>query len=244
VVEPNLEFGTDNLQDRAAKLTKIYLRVKSKGLDDSEYRHTNIYCTISDAEIIDLFARIEGNKRVAVTALVCAGLSKLYPKLTDFPVPLFDIGQVLGRIVLIDGVDWVLEDRVSLKISDFRYRKLNTTRYGIYLPEEIWGIVYRISIDFRLTFTSILLYLIRTGISEYDNFIKRFSSSRSPLDKIPYEYLEYAEKAEKMLMQTLNVRYNDSISRIKYLYNTYIDVLDDGHEDLKEEMKRIIDKST
>lgn len=244
MVESNLEFGSDNLQDRASKLTKIYVDVKSKHLEDKEYRHTNIYCTISDAEIIDLFARIEGNKRIAITALVCAGLSKLYPKLSDFPVSLFDIGQVLGRIVLIDGVDWVLEDKVSLKISDFRYRKLNNTRYGIYLPEELWGIVYGISIDFRIMFTSILLYLIRTGISEYDNFVKRRSVSRAPLDKIPCEYLEYAERAEKMLIQTLAVRYNDSLGRIKYLYNTYSDILDNGHEDLKEEMKKIIDKST
>lgn len=238
-----LVFGTDSLQNKASKLTDIYIRVKSKKISDVEYRHTSIYCTISDAEIIDLFARIEGNKRVAVTTLVCAGLSRLYSKVIDYPVSLFDIGQVLSRIVLIDGVDWVLEDRVGLKISDFKYRKLNTTRYGIYLPEELWSIVYGVSMDFRLTFNSILLYLIRTGISEYGDFVKRWSVSKVPND-IPYEYLEYGKRSEKMLMQTLDVRYNDSLSRIKYLYNTYEDILNNGHEDLKEEMKNIIEKST
>jgi len=236
----NLEFGTDSLQDDAAKLTKIYLRVKSGTFNNDEYRHTNICCTISDAEMIDFVARAEGNKRVAIAVLLCAGFSKLYSKIRDFPIPLFDIGQVFGRVALIDGIDWVLEDVIDLKISDFKYKKLNVTRYGIYMPEELWGMIYRVSLDFKLSFTSILLYLMRTGIAEYNDFVNRFSRESV---QIPYEFLTYAKRSENMLMQTLDVRYNDSLGRIKYLYNTYEDILNDGHEDLKEVMKNIIDKS-
>lgn len=236
----DIVFGTDILQDDAAKLTKLYLRVKSGTFSNDEYRHTNIYCTVSDAEMIDFIARTEGNKRAAIAVLLCAGLSKLYPKIRDFPIPLFDIGQVFGRVVLIDGIDWVLEDVIDLKISDFKYKKLNITKYGIYMPEELWGMIYRVSLDFKLSFTSILLYLMRTGVAEYNEFVNRFSRGST---QVPCEYLEYAKRSEKMFMQTLDVRYNDLFNRLKYLYSTYSAVLDDGHEDLKGIMKSIIDKS-
>ena len=237
----DIVFGTDILQDDAAKLTKIYIRVKSGGFSNEEYNHTNISCQLLDISLIDFFTRQEGNRRVATTALLCASISKIYSVISDYSVSVFDIEQVFGRLMAIDEVDWVIEDTVKLKMSVSASRIVNITSTGIYIPVELWGMIYRISMDLGIWATSFILYLLRTGVVEYNEFIKRFSSGSVD---IPCEYLKYAEQSEKRLLSALDIRYSDMINRIKYLYNTYDKILDDGHEDLKEVMKNIIDKST
>ena len=237
----DIVFGTDNLQDRAAKLTKIYLHVKSGGLSNEEYKHDSVSCQLLDISLIDFFTRQEGNRRVATTALLCASISKIYSVIVDYPVSVFDIDQVFGRLMAIDEVDWVIEDTVKLKMSVSASRIVNITRTGIYIPVELWGMIYRISMDLGIWVTSFILYLLRTGVFEYNEFITRFSGGSVD---IPYEYLKYAEQSEKRLLSALDIRYSDMINRIKYLYNTYEDILNNGHKDLKEEMKKIIEKST
>lgn len=236
----DLIFGTDSLKDDAAKLTKIYLRVKSGSLSNEEYKHINFYCQLLDITIISFFTRLEGNRRLSVTALLCADISKLYSKINDFPVSIFDMEQIFGRLMAIDEVDWILEDVVTLKMSSSTSRVINITRTGIYIPEELWGLIHRLSMDFGVQFTSFLLYLIRTGVAEYNNFTERFSSKTTDIN---YEYLKYAKQSEKMFMSAIELRYNDMTNRINYLYNTYKNILDKDHKDLKEVMKKIIDKS-
>lgn len=237
----DLIFGTDVLQDRIAKLTKTYLRVKGSGLSNEEYKHVGLCCQLLDVSIIDFFTVLEGNRRLSVVALLCAGLSKLYPCIDKYPVSIFDMGQIFGRLMAIDEVDWVIEDIVTLKMSSSSSRIVNITKTGIYMPKDMWGMIHRLSIDLGIQFTSFLLYLLRTGVAEYSVFIERFSDKST---KINYEYLKYAEQSEKIFMSAVELRYGDMINRIKYLYNTYEDILNTGHQDLKEEMKKIIDKST
>lgn len=241
MVEPNLEFGSDILQDRAAKLTKIYLRVKGGTMSNDEYKHVGLSCQLLDISILDFFTRIEGNKRLSIAALLCAGLSKVYSRIDEFPVSVFDIEQIFGRLMAIDEIDWVIEDTVTLKMSSSSSRVVNITKTGVYMPEELWGMIHRLSIDFGVRFTSFLLYLLRTGVSEYNTFIERFANKSA---EINCEYLNYAGRSEKVFMSAIELRYSDMINRIKHLYNTCSDVLDDGHENLKEEMKKTIDKST
>lgn len=237
----DIVFGTDVLQDRAAKLTKIYLRVKGGGLSNEEYKHVSLCCQLLDVSIIDFFTVIEGNRRLSVVALLCAGLSKLYSCIDKFPISIFDIEQIFGRLMAIDEVDWVIEDTVTLKMSSSSSRVVNVTKTGVYMPEELWGMVHRLSIDLGIRFTSFLLYLLRTGVAEYGAFVERFANKST---KINYEYLNYAKQSEKRFMSAVELRYSDLINRIKYLYNNYEAVLNNGHEELKEEMKKIIDKST
>jgi len=125
----------------------------------------------------------------------------------------------------------------------FVHKKYQTgiKRITIYIPEELWGMFYGVSLTLKIRFSSFILYLLRTGIAEYNNFISRFSNK--PLD-IPYEYIQTAEKWKKVFTESVAVKYNDLLGRIKYLYTTYNDILDNGHKDLKEEMKKIIEKST
>lgn len=241
MIEPNLEFGSDVLQDRAAKLTKIYLRVKGGTLSNDEYKHVSLCCQLLDISILDFFTMTEGNRRLSVTALLCAGLSKLYSRIDDFPISIFNMGQIFGRLMAIDEIDWVIEDTITLKMSSSSSRVVNITKTGIYMTEELWGMIHRLSMEFGIRFTSFLLYLLRTGIFEYNTFIERFANKST---EINYEYLKYAEQSEKRFMSAVELRYNDMINRVKYLYNTYSGILDNGHEDLKEEMKKIIDKST
>ena len=236
--KPNLEFGTDILQDSVAKLTKIYLRVKGKSLHEEQYRYISLYCQLSDITKIDFFTKMEGSKRLAVTSLLCAGFSKASLRITDFPVSVFDIGQVFGRLMDIDEVDWVIDDTVMLKM--FRVDKMSCKRITITIPEELWGIIYRVSMDLGIQFTSFLLYLLRTGIAEYNTFVERFSRGTV---EVPYEYLRTAEKSERLLMSALDIRYGDLLNRIRHLYKTYSKVLDNGHEDLKKEIEKIIEKS-
>jgi len=237
----DIVFGTDSLRDDAAKLTKIYLRVKGGTLTNDEYRHTGIYCSISDADIIDFFTRYEGNKRLAVVALLCAGFSLIQNKLNEFSVPLYDIGQVFARVSLIEDIDYALMEETVLDIFVHKRYQTGIKRITIYIPEELWGMLYSISLTLKIRFSSFILYLLRTGIAEYNNFTSRFSNKS--LD-IPYEYMQTAEKWKKVFTESVPVKYNDLLSRIRYLYNTYDDILDNGHEDLKKEMKKIIEKST
>jgi hypothetical protein len=237
----DLVFGTDNLQDDAAKLTKIYLRVKGGMLSNEEYKHTNIFCSLSDADIIDFFAKHEGNKRLAITVLLCAGFSLIQNKLNEFPVSLYDIGQAFARISLIPSIDYALMDETALDIFVLNRYQTSTRTVGVYVPEELWGMIYGISLNFKIKFSSFILYLLRTGVVKYNEFTKR--SSNKPFN-IPYEYITTAEKWKGVFVSSITVKYSDLLGRIKFLYNAYSDILDDGHEDLKEEMKRIIDKST
>jgi len=231
-------FGTDSLKDDASKLTRIYLKVKGGTLSNEEYRHTSISCQLFDITTIDFFTKIEGNKRLSVTALLCSGLSRLYSKLAGFPVSTYDITQVFGRLMCIDEVDWVIGDISDLKLSISNYHVVNSSRISIYIQEELWGIIYKISIDFGITFSHLVLYLLRSGICGYNEFIERFSSKS---EEVSYEYLKYAEKYEKLLISILEIRYSDMFKRVKYLYDTYDSILEKEHKNLKEEMKRIID---
>jgi len=237
--EPNLEFGTDNLQDDAARLTKIYLSVKGGIFSNDDYRHTGMYCGVSDVDIIDFFTKQLGNKRLAVTVLLCAGFSLIQNKLNDVPVSLYDISQVFARISLISNIDYMLMEETTLDI--FVHKKTDTVvrRITVYIPEILWGMLYGVSLTLKIRFSSFLLYLLRTGIAEYNNFTNR--DSNRPLT-IPYEYVSIAEKWKTAFTASVAVKYSDLLSRVKYLYSTYGDILDDGHTDLKEEMKRIIDK--
>jgi len=239
--KPNLEFGTDNLQDDAAKLTKIYLRVKGGTLTNEEYKHTSIYCCIPDADIIDFFTKHEGNKRLAITVLLCAGFSLIQDKINSFPVPLYDVGQVFARISLIEDIDYVLMEETTLDMFVHKKYHTGTKRVTMYITEELWGMLYGVSLTLKIRFSSFILYLLRTGISEYNKFTSRFSDKT--ID-IPYEYINTAEKWKKVFEESVAVKYNDLLGRVKYLYNTYENVLNNGHQDLKEEMKKIIDKST
>jgi len=238
---PNLEFGSDNLQDRASNLTRIYLRVKGGTLGNDEYRHTSLYCSIADADIIDLFARHEGNKRIATTVLLCSGFSLIQDKINSFTVPLYDISQVFSRISLIEDINYALMEETVLDIFVHNKYQTYVKIINLYIPQELWSMIYGVSIILKIRFSSFILYLLRTGIVEYNNFVSRFS--RMHID-VPYEYEHTAEKWKKVFEESVAVKYNDLLSRVKYLYNTYEDVLNDGHEDLKEEMKKIIDKST
>ena len=237
----DLVFGTDNLQDDAAKLTKIYLRVKGGTLSSDEYKHTSIFCSITDTDIIDFFTKQLGNKRLATTVLLCAGFSFIQDKLKKSPVSLYDISQVFARISLIPSIDYALMDETALDIFVLNRHQTGTKRVGVYVPEELWGILYGVSLSLKIKFSSFILYLLRTGVAEYNKFTNR--DSNRPLS-IPYEYITTAEKWKKVFISSVNVKYVDVISRIRYLYNTYNDIFDDGHTDLKEEIKRIIDKST
>ena len=235
----DLVFGTDNLQDDAAKLTKIYLRVKSGKLSNDEYNHTNVLCCISDTHVIDFFTKQLSNKRLATTVLLCAGFSLIHSKLTEFPVSLYDISQVFARISLIPSIDYALMDETALDIHVLNKYQTSTKTVGLYIPKELWGMLYGISLSLKIKFSSFILYLLRTGVAEYNKFTNR--DSDSPL-LIPYEYVTTAEKWKKVFISSADIKYIDVISRIRYLYDTYSDILDDGHNDLKEEMKRIIDK--
>jgi len=235
----NIVFGTDALRDDAAKLTKIYLRVKGGTLTRDEYRHTSIYCSIPDADIIDFFTKCEGNKRLSITALLCAGFSLIQNNLNEFSVPLYDIGQVFARVSLIEDIDYAIMEETVFDIFVHKKYQTGIKRVDIYIPEELWGMFYGVSLTLKIRFSSFILYLLRTGIAEYNNFTSRFS--RGSID-IPYEYVQTAEKWKKVFEESIAVKYNDLLSRIKYLYNTYSDILDDGHKDLKEEMKKIIEK--
>jgi len=241
MVTSNLEFGTDALRDDAAKLTKIYLRVKGGTLTNDEYRHTNIYCSIPDVDIIDFFTKYEGNKRLSATALLCAGFSCIQNKLNEFSVSLYDISQVLARISLIEDIDYALMEETVLDIFVHKKYQTGIKRVGMYIPEELWGMFYGVSLTLKIRFSSFILYLLRTGIAEYNNFTSRFSNKSLV---IPCEYMQTAEKWKKVFTESVAVKYNDLLGRVKYLYNTYDNILSKGHEDLKEKMKRIIEKST
>ena len=237
----DIVFGTDSLRDDASKLTKIYLRVKGGTLTNDEYRHTNIYCSIPDVDIIDFFTKHEGNKRMSATALLCAGFSCMQNKLNEFSVSLYDIGQVLSRVSLIEDIDYALIEETVLDIFVHKKYQVGIKRVGLYIPEELWGMLYGVSLTLKIRFSSFILYLLRTGIAEYNKFTSRFSNKSL---NIPYEYMHTAEKWKKVFTESIAVKYNDLFSRVKYLYTTYSDILDNGHTDLKEEMKRIIEKST
>lgn len=237
----DIVFGTDSLRDSAAKLTKIYLKVKGGTLTNEEYRHTGIYCSLPDVDIIDFFTRHEGNKRLSTVALLCAGFSRIQNTLNDFPVLLYDISQVFARISLIDDIDYMIMEETVFDVFVHKKQQTATKVVGLYIPEELWGMLYNISLTLKIKFSSFVLYLLRTGIVEYNTFVSRFSNKHVD---IPYEYIHTAEKWKKVFEESIAVKYNDLLSRVKYLYNTYSDILDNGHEDLKEEMKKIIDKST
>lgn len=239
--EPSLDFGTESLRDDAARLTKIYLSVKGGTFGNDDYKHTGMYCGMSDIDIIDFFTKQLGNKRLAVVALLCAGFSLIQDELSKFSVSVYDIAQVFARISLIQDVDYLLMEETTLNI--FVHERTDTVvrRVTIYIPEVLWGMLYGVSLTLKIRFSSFILYLLRTGIVEYNNFTNRFSST--PID-IPYEYISIAERWKTAFTSGVAVKYNDLFGRIKYLYDTYGDILDDGHKDLKEEMKRIIDKST
>ncbi len=239
----DIVFGTDSLKDSAAKLTKIYLRVKGGTLSNEEYKHTGIYCSIPDIDIIDFFTKHEGNKRLAVTGLLCAGFSLLQNNINDFSISLYDIGQVFSRVSLIEDVDYAIMDETVLDVFVHKKYQTGLRRITLYVPEELWGMLYGMSLRLKIKFSSFLLYLLRTGIAEYNNFLKRFANTRTELS-IPYEYMNTAEKWKKVFMESVAVKYNDLLGRVEYLYNTYGDVLENGHKDLKEAMQNIIKKST
>lgn len=170
--------------------------------------------------------------------MLCSGLSKIYSVTDNFKVSTFDIDQIFGRLMAIDKVDWVVEDVINLKISMSSSSNINIVKTSIYVQEQLWGIIHTLSMTLGIRFTDLLLYLIRTGVIGYNEFIERFSSKSAEINS---EYISYAKKYEKVLLFTLQLRYDDMINRIKQLYNVYGEMLEKDHKNLKEEMKRIID---
>lgn len=236
----DLVFGTDVLRDDVAKLTKICLSVKSGKLPGDDYKHVTIVCKLTDIGIIDFFANFEGNRRLAVTSLLCAGLSKVYSYMNEFPISVFDLSMILNRLMLTKGIKWVLEDVVTLKLSFTSSEFVNNTRTAIYIPKELWGMLHELSIRLGVVFTSLILYLIRTGVSEYNNFVKRFGSQ---CNCIECEFINYAGECEEVFKSAVGVRYNDIFTRIKFLRDKYVDILSDGnHEKLKEDIEKVISK--
>ena len=237
--EPNLEFGTDNLQDDAAKITKIYLRAKGTSRDKDDFRATRVRCLDIDISILKFFKKHEGNKRLAATALSCAGLSRVQNKLSEFPVSIDAISEVFARIKCIKEINWAFDYTASL--DPYSYITTGSIKKAMYIeiPEELWGMIYGISEGLMYSFPNFVLHLLRLGVLEYNTFIKRFSTR---MCNIPSEFSELACEWEKMFMESIVFVYDISFHQIKKLQIKCSNV--DGHEDLKEEMKRIIDKCT
>jgi hypothetical protein len=233
----DLVFGTDNLQDDAAKITKIYLRAKGTSRDKDDFRATRVSCLDIDISILKFFKKHEGNKRLAATALLCAGLSRVQKKLSEFPVSIDAISEVFARIKCIREINWAFDYTASL--DPYSYVTTGSIKKAMYIeiPEELWGMIYGISEGLMYSFPNFVLYLLRLGILEYNNFIKRFSRM---ICTIPSEFSELASEWEKMFMESIDFVYDISFHQIKKLQIKCSEV--EGHEDLKEEVKRIIDK--
>ena len=171
----DIVFGTDNLQDRAANLPTIYLRVKGGTLGNDEYRHTTLYCSIADADVIDLFTKHEGNKRLATTALLCAGFSLIQDKLNSFPLPLYDISQVFSRISLIEDIDYALMEETTLDIFVHNKYQTYVKRINLYIPQELWSKIYGVSISLKIRFSSFIFILS----------LRKFRSINMQMNKSP-----------------------------------------------------------
>ena len=107
----DLDFGIENLRDD--RLSDIYLRVKGKSYDDSEFKHTNMRCLDIDRSMFDFFKKYEGNNRATRTALVCAGLTRFY-EMFNFPVSVEFIFETIARIKCIREIDWSFDYFLSL----------------------------------------------------------------------------------------------------------------------------------
>lgn len=237
MVESNLEFGSDNLQDDAAKITKIYLRAKGTTHDEDKFRATHIRCIDIDMSILKFFKKCEGNKRLAATALLCAGLSRVQNKLGGFPVSLDVISETFARIKCIKEINWSFDYTASL--DPYSYITTSSVKKVMYIemPETLWGMIYGISESLMYSFPNFVLHLLRLGVLEYNIFINRFPNHGRPIN-IPSEFTEIAEGWEKMFIESIDFVYDVSFHQIKKLYPKCSKI--NGHDELKGNIEKIV----
>lgn len=235
----DLIFGTDVLNDDIAGLTRIYLHVKGGIDDDDKYKLIRLRCSCSDKAKIEFFAKSEGKKRLAVATLLCAGCSVLFCKLKEYPIYIFSISHVLSRLSDIDGVDYVFGDESAIKMNYLSYGYGMPMSYVIEIPDELYGFIHGLCRDFGFSFQEFLLCLIRTGVTEYNNFVKRDNNSSGIV--IPEEWITFCSHTKKVLLNNVDIRIIALVHLLKLLYDKYNDILEKDHKDLKEEMKRVID---
>lgn len=234
---PNLEFGSDNLQADAARITKIYLRAKGTKHDDDKFRATHVRCIDIDMSMLKFFKKHEGNKRLAATALLCAGLSRVQNKLGEFSVSIDVISETFARIKCIKEINWSFDYTASL--DPYSYITTSSVKKVMYIemPETLWGMIYGISESLMYSFPNFVLHLLRLGVLEYNNFTSRFSDYRRPVD-IPPEFIQIAEEWEKMFMESIDFVYDVSFHQIKKLYSKCSRL--DGHDELKGNIEKIV----
>lgn len=217
----DLVFGTDNLQDNISKLIPICIAVNGGKIPEEggykSIRLSNI-ATTDDEIIIEFFAKELGNKRKAITFVTSAGLRKLYSEVLEYPTSIFQMRQVLGEIARIGEACYVIQDRTKLGVPVLEYQLLDS--YWAEIPKELWGMICGVSRTLGLHPSHAFMYLIRTGVSCYNEFISNTQFSSLVEIKLRPRLLKSARRSEEIFLHTFDIMY-------KRLLNTIVDLDDE-----------------
>jgi len=218
---PNLEFGTDILRDDISKLVYICRAVNGGKIpDDGGYKPVNLshIATTDDEVIIEFFVKELGNKRKAITFVTSAGLRKLYSDILIYPTSIFQMRQVLGEIARIGEACYVIQDRTKLGVPVLEHQLLDA--YYAEIPKELWGMICGISRALGLHPSHAFMYLIRTGVACYNEFISNTQFSSLVEIKLRPRLLKCSVRSGEIFLHTFAIIY-------KRLLNTIIDLDDE-----------------
>jgi hypothetical protein len=216
-----LTFGTENLRDDISKLVHICTAINGGKIPEEggykSIRLSNI-ATTDDEVVIDFFTKELGNKRKSIAFVTSAGLRKLYSEVLKYPTSIFQMRQVLGEIARIDEVDYIIQDRIRLRIPTLKYELLDSCWAEI--PKELWGMICGVSRTLGLHPVHAFMYLIRTGVAEYNDFVSSTSFSSQVEIKLKPRLLKSSVKSGEIFLHTFGRIY-------KRLLNTIIDLDDE-----------------
>jgi len=224
-----LKFGVDSLST-PSKITKIYLNTKASLYSDDDYFESNYKATAFDDRLIDDFREREGNKRKAVTALLCSGYSYLFSELGTIVDDNFAyrLNKLIMRLyAYADKMPFPFWKKLKFETNDFNVSKYYEV-IRVYFPAELHSMLSQISFASGIDLSTIIIFTMRIGALHYNEFIKRFSTNFFELDD---EIEEICQKTDDMFANKLLLSIEFNINVMEMLRNTYADVLRDKMKD-------------